>query len=69
MFLILVLGWLLPRVSPWMWTRFILTMIAIPALHAVSGQGSIRAWEASRNAAISARLLSDLTLGLIADVA
>ncbi|MGA9570533.1 MAG: glucoamylase family protein, partial [Candidatus Acidiferrales bacterium] len=30
--LLLVAGWLTPQVSPWMWTRFILAIIAIPAL-------------------------------------
>ena len=32
MFLTLVAGWLVPGVSPWMWTRFILATIAIPSL-------------------------------------
>jgi cyclic beta-1,2-glucan synthetase len=32
MFLLLIVGWLVPQVSPWMWTRFILAAIAIPAL-------------------------------------
>ncbi|MGB6846109.1 MAG: glucoamylase family protein [Candidatus Acidiferrales bacterium] len=31
-FLTLVVGWLMPPVSPWIWTRFILATIAIPAL-------------------------------------
>jgi cyclic beta-1,2-glucan synthetase len=31
-FLTLVVGWLLPPASPWLWTRFILGTIAIPAL-------------------------------------
>ena len=31
-FLTLVVGWLLPSVSPWVWTGFILVTIAIPAL-------------------------------------
>jgi len=31
-FLTLVVGWLLPPVSAWLWTRFILGSIAIPAL-------------------------------------
>jgi cyclic beta-1,2-glucan synthetase len=31
-FLTLVAGWLLPHASPWLWTRFILGTIAIPAL-------------------------------------
>jgi cyclic beta-1,2-glucan synthetase len=32
MFLTMVVGWMLPHVSPWMWTRFVLTMIALPPL-------------------------------------
>src|SRR5580700_8810358 len=32
MLLLMVAGWLLPQVSPWMWTRFVLATIAIPAL-------------------------------------
>ncbi len=32
MFLTLVAGWLIPSLSPWMWTRFILFVIAIPPL-------------------------------------
>jgi cyclic beta-1,2-glucan synthetase len=32
MFLTLLAGWLVPDVSPWMWTSFILAMISIPAL-------------------------------------
>ena len=31
-FLTLVAGWLLPLASPWVWTRFILGTVAIPAL-------------------------------------
>jgi len=31
-FLTLIVGWLLPPASPWVWTRFILATIAIPAL-------------------------------------
>ena len=31
-FLTLVLGWLLPTASPWIWTRFIIATVAIPAL-------------------------------------
>jgi cyclic beta-1,2-glucan synthetase len=31
-FLTLIVGWLLPSVSPWMWTRFILVTIAVPVL-------------------------------------
>ena len=31
-FLTLVVGWLLPHASPWVWTQFILATVAIPAL-------------------------------------
>ncbi len=31
-FLTLIVGWLLPGTSPWVWTGFILTTIAVPAL-------------------------------------
>ncbi len=32
LFLTLMAGWLLPGISPWLWTRFVLAMIAFPAL-------------------------------------
>jgi cyclic beta-1,2-glucan synthetase len=32
MFLTLLTGWLVPGISPWLWTRFILTVLSIPAL-------------------------------------
>ena len=32
MFLTLLAGWLVPDVSPWLWTRFILATIAVPPL-------------------------------------
>jgi len=32
LFLTMAVGWMLPHVSPWMWTRFVLTMISIPPL-------------------------------------
>ena len=32
MLLLMVGGWLIPQVSPWMWTRFVLATIAIPSL-------------------------------------
>jgi cyclic beta-1,2-glucan synthetase len=32
MFLTLLVGWLVPDVSPWLWTRFILATIAVPPL-------------------------------------
>jgi cyclic beta-1,2-glucan synthetase len=63
MFLTMVVGWILPHVSPWMWTRFVLTMIAVPplipfltGLHPRFGGISKRSY--LRN------VLSDLTLGV-----
>jgi cyclic beta-1,2-glucan synthetase len=63
MFLTMVVGWILPHVSPWMWTRFVLTMIAIPplipflvGLHPRFGGISKRSY--LRN------VLSDLSLGV-----
>src|SRR6202522_4683308 len=63
MFLTMVVGWMLPRVSPWMWTRFVLAMIAIPplipflvGLHPRFGGISKRSY--LRN------VLSDLSLGV-----
>jgi cyclic beta-1,2-glucan synthetase len=32
MLLTMLAGWLIPQLSPWVWTRFILTTISIPAL-------------------------------------
>jgi len=32
MLLLMFAGWLVPQVSPWMWTRFVLATISIPAL-------------------------------------
>jgi cyclic beta-1,2-glucan glucanotransferase len=32
LFLTLVIGWLVPALTPWLWTRFVLAMIAFPAL-------------------------------------
>ena len=32
MFLTLLAGWLMPQISPWMWTEFVLATISIPAL-------------------------------------
>jgi cyclic beta-1,2-glucan synthetase len=31
-FLTLIAGWLIPPASPWLWTRFVLTTIAVPVL-------------------------------------
>jgi cyclic beta-1,2-glucan synthetase len=63
MFLTMVVGWMLPHVSPWMWTRFVLAMISIPplipflvGLHPRFGGISKRSYV--RN------VLSDLSLGV-----
>ena len=63
MFLTMVAGWMLPQVSPWMWTRFVLAMISIPplipflvGLHPRFGGISKRSY--LRN------VLSDLSLGV-----
>ncbi len=32
MFLTLLAGWLVPNISPWVWTKFILSVISIPSL-------------------------------------
>ena len=63
LFLTMAVGWMLPHVSPWMWTRFVLTMIAIPplipflaGLHPRFGGISKRSYVRS--------VLSDLSLGV-----
>jgi cyclic beta-1,2-glucan synthetase len=63
LFLTMVAGWMLPHVSPWMWTRFVLAMISIPplipflvGLHPRFGGISKRSYV--RN------VLSDLSLGV-----
>src|ERR1700723_2009896 len=62
MLLLMFAGWMVPQVSPWMWTRFVLATIAIPSLIPfLVGLNS-------RLSGISKRshfrdLLSDLSLG------
>ncbi|MGB6199321.1 MAG: glucoamylase family protein [Candidatus Acidiferrales bacterium] len=61
-FLTLLASWLVPSASPWMWTRFVLTTIAVPALL------PFLLGVQSRRKGISKRshyraVLNDLTLG------
>ncbi len=63
MFLTLVVGWLVPGISPWMWTRFILATLAIPSLIPFLTGLSPRIGGISKRSHIRG-VLSDLTLGL-----
>ncbi len=61
-FLTLLAGWLLPPSSPWLWTRFVLTTIAIPSLLPfILGLQSRRKGISKRSHFRS--VLSDLELG------
>jgi cyclic beta-1,2-glucan synthetase len=62
MFLTLLAGWLLPQVSPWMWTRFILLTISIPALIPFLTGLNTRVGGISKRSLIRG-VLSDLSLG------
>ncbi len=62
MFLTMVAGWLVGRESPWMWTRFILATIAIPALIPFLAGLIPRLGGISKRSYIRG-LLSDLSLG------
>ncbi len=63
MFLTMVAGWLIPQLSPWMWTRFILTTIAIPALISFLVGLNPRLGGISKRSHIR-NVLSDLYIGL-----
>ncbi len=63
MFLTLFVGWLVPGISPWMWTRFILATLAIPSLIPFLTGLSPRIGGISKRSHIRG-VLSDLTLGL-----
>src|SRR6202034_1401383 len=63
MFLTLVVGWLVPGISPWMWTRFILATLAIPSLIPFLTGLSPRIGGISKRSHIRG-VLSDLALGL-----
>jgi cyclic beta-1,2-glucan glucanotransferase len=63
MFLTLVVGWLVPGISPWMWTRFILAMVAIPSLIPFLVGLNPRLGGISKRSHVRG-VLSDLGLGL-----
>ena len=63
MFLTLVVGWLVPGISPWMWTRFILATLAIPSLIPFLTGLSPRIGGISKRSHFRG-VFSDLTLGL-----
>jgi len=63
MFLTLVVGWLVPGISPWMWTRFILATVAIPSLIPFLIGLNPRLGGISKRSHVRG-VLSDLTLGL-----
>ncbi len=62
-FLTLLVGWLVPGISPWMWTRFILATVSIPALIPFLTGLSPRVGGISKRSHFRG-VLSDLTLGL-----
>lgn len=64
MFLTLVAGWLVPEVSQWMWTTFILATISIPALIPFLTGLSPRLGGISKRSHIRG-VLSDLYLGAV----
>jgi cyclic beta-1,2-glucan synthetase len=63
MFLTLLVGWLVPGMSPWMWTGFILATVSIPALIPFLTGLSPRVGGISKRSHFRG-VLSDLTLGL-----
>jgi cyclic beta-1,2-glucan synthetase len=62
MFLTLIAGWLVAGLSPWMWTRFILATISIPALLPFLAGLNARLAGISKRTHIRG-VLSDLSLG------
>src|SRR5271154_224844 len=62
-FLTLVVGWLVPAISPWLWTRFILATVAIPSLIPFLVGLNPHLGGISKRSHVRG-LLSDLTLGL-----
>jgi cyclic beta-1,2-glucan synthetase len=63
LFLTLVAGWLIPTLSPWLWTRFVIAMIAFPALIPFLAGLNAR-FEGTSKRSHFHGLLSDFTLGL-----
>ena len=62
-FLTLVVGWLVPAISPWLWTRFILATVAIPSLIPFLVGLNPHLGGISKRSHVRG-LFSDLTLGL-----
>jgi cyclic beta-1,2-glucan synthetase len=62
MFLALIAAWLTPGLSPWMWTRFILAAISLPALLPFLAGLNARLGGVSKRSQIRGAL-SDLSLG------
>jgi cyclic beta-1,2-glucan synthetase len=62
MFLTLLAGWLVPQVSPWLWTTFVLATISIPALIPFLTGLNTRLGGISKRSHIRG-VLSDLSLG------
>ncbi len=63
MFLTLVVGWLVPVISPWIWTRFILATVSIPSLIPFLIGLNPRLGGISKRSHVRG-VLSDLALGL-----
>ena len=63
LFLTLLAGWLLPDISPWLWTRFVIAMIAFPALIPFLAGLNARFEGISKRSHFHG-LFSDFTLGL-----
>jgi cyclic beta-1,2-glucan synthetase len=63
LFLTLIAGWLVPGPSPWLWTRFVIAMIAFPALIPFLAGLNAR-FEGTSKRSHFHGLLSDFTMGL-----
>jgi cyclic beta-1,2-glucan synthetase len=63
LFLTLIAGWLIPGLSPWLWTRFVIAMIAFPALIPFLAGLNARLEGISKRSHFHG-LISDFTLGL-----
>jgi cyclic beta-1,2-glucan synthetase len=63
MFLTMLVGWLVPSLSPWTWTRFVLITISVPALLPFLAGVHTRLSGISKRSHIRG-MVHDLTLGL-----
>jgi cyclic beta-1,2-glucan synthetase len=63
MFLTMLVGWLIPSLSPWTWTRFVLIAISVPALLPFLAGLHTRLSGISKRSHIRG-MLRDLTLGV-----